>query len=77
MFVMWGKQNQTSLIHVNISFLASEKPLNRNEIPLKLLQTAVKFEKYRWKIAPNEISPIIYLQISPIYIYITFVQYCI
>ena len=47
MFVMWGKQNKTTLIHVNISFIASENPLNTNEncreISLELSQSAMKF----------------------------------
>ena len=54
MFVMWGKQNKTTLIHVNISFIASQNPLNTNEkfarniakcreISLELSQSATKF----------------------------------
>ena len=35
--------DKTSLIHVNISFIASKKPLNTNENSLKMSLSAVKF----------------------------------
>ena len=40
MFVMWGKQNKTSLRHVNISFMESEKPLNTNDNSLLISLSA-------------------------------------
>ena len=43
MFMLWGRKNKTSLIHVNISFIASDKPLKTNENSRELSRSAVKF----------------------------------
>ena len=40
MFVMWGKRNKTSLRHVNISFIESEKLLNTNDNSLLISLSA-------------------------------------
>ena len=53
MFVMWGKQNKTALIYVNISFIARENPLNTNENSLERSLSAMKFHSNYHRVPRN------------------------